>query len=63
MTNIKMNLADLPKEIREKHFYGKVVGDVEADEESRMVRFTSVPPEVSAYFQALLKYDAEGRGN
>jgi hypothetical protein len=63
MTNIEMNLADLPEEIKEKNFYGKVVGDVETDEESRMVRFTSVPPEVNAYFQALLKYDAEGRGS
>jgi len=63
MTNIKMNLADLPKEIREKNFYGKVVGGVETDGESRLVRFTSVPPEVNAYFQALLRYDAKGRGN
>jgi hypothetical protein len=36
-----------------KRFYGKVLGHREDD--NRIVRFTSVPPEVNAYFQAFLK--------
>lgn len=58
MANLKMNFADLPEEMSKKDFYGKVVGHMQNNKESLIVRFTSVPPEISAYFQALLKYNA-----
>ena len=60
LANLKMNLGDLPEEITAKDFYGKIVEGTEEDGNTQVVRFTSVPPEVNAYFQALLRYDAKG---
>ena len=59
MTNLKMNLRDVDQKLAAKDFYGKVTGRSGEKGFTHMVRFTSVPPEVDAYFQALLQYVAE----
>ena len=56
MTNIKMNLAGVEENLVAKDFYGKVVRKTGKDGESHVVHFTSVPPEVDAYFQAHRQY-------
>ena len=62
LTNIKMNLEDVDEELGSKHFYGKVIKRSEESEHIHMVRFTAVPPEVNAYFQALRKHVAKSEG-
>jgi len=59
LTNIKMNLGDVPEELASKDFYGKVIQCTGKDDQSYIVRFTSASPEVSAYFQALRQYGAK----
>ena len=56
MTNLKMNLLDVPKELAARDFYGKVIEHIGKNRQTGVVRFTSVPPEVGGYFQALLQY-------
>lgn len=56
MTNLKMNLLDVPKELTARDFYGKVIEHIGENRQTGVVRFTSVPPEVGGYFQALLQY-------
>jgi hypothetical protein len=36
-----------------------VIEHLEGETCSHLIRFTSIPPEMDAYFQALLQYDAE----
>ena len=60
LTNIKMNLGDVPEELASKYFYGKVIQCTGKDDQRYIVRFTSASPEVSAYFQALRQYGAKG---
>ena len=59
MTNIKMNLADVEENLSAKDFYGKVVRKTRKNGKSHVVHFTSVPPEVDAYFQAHRQYALE----
>jgi len=59
MTNLKMNLSRVPEKLAAKDFYGKVIEHLEGETCSHLIRFTSIPPEMDAYFQALLQYDAE----
>ena len=56
MTNIKMNLADVDENLSAKDFYGKVVRKTGENGKNHEVHFTSVPPEVDAYFQAHRQY-------
>ena len=56
MTNLKMNLKDVDEKLSSYDFYGKVVEHSVKDGNSHMLRFTSVPPEVDAYFKAHLRY-------
>jgi adenylate cyclase len=56
MTNIKMNLADVDENLSAKDFYGKVVRKTGENGKNYEVHFTSVPPEVDAYFQAHRQY-------
>jgi len=51
LTNIKMNLGDVPEELASKDFYGKVIECTGKDDQRYIVRFTSASPEVFAYFQ------------
>ena len=58
MTNLKMNLGDVDENLSVRDFYGKVIKRSEEKGKTHMVHFTSVPPEVDAYFQALRQYAA-----
>jgi hypothetical protein len=51
-----MNLRDVDKNLVIKYFYGKVIEQAEKNEKIHMVRFTSVPPEIDAYFQSHLQH-------
>ena len=59
LTNLKMNFMDVDEKLSAKDFYGKVIKRSEEYEQAYVVHFTSVPPEVDAYFQALRKYAAK----
>ena len=59
LTNIKMNLVGVDENLAVREFYGKVTQDPEDDESSQVVHFTSVPPEIDAYFQALRRHAAK----
>jgi PAS domain S-box-containing protein len=52
LTNLKMNLGDVDENLAARDFYGKVIDRSGEDEQTHLVRFTSVPPEVDAYFQS-----------
>ena len=52
LTNIKMNLDDVDEELGAKDFYGKVIEQPVEHQSAHLVRFTAIPPEVSAYFQS-----------
>jgi len=56
LTNLKMNLVDVDENLSSKDFYGKVVDDSGENKANQVVHFTSIPPEVDAYYQALLQY-------
>jgi class 3 adenylate cyclase/CHASE3 domain sensor protein len=60
LTNIKMNLGDVDDELAAKDFYGKVIEQSETQDDTYLLRFTAVPPEISSYFQALRQYAAKG---
>lgn len=52
LTNLKMNLEDVDEKLSVKYFYGKVIEHSEENAQTYVVRFTSIPPEVDAYFQS-----------
>jgi len=52
LTNLKMNLGDVDKKLSVRHFYGKVIERSEKNGQTHVVRFTSVPSEIDAYFQS-----------
>ena len=52
MTNLKMNLEDVDEKLSAKDFYGKVTKRAGDKKENHGVHFTSLPPEVDAYFQS-----------
>jgi adenylate cyclase len=56
LTNLKMSLADVDEKLSAKGFYGKVIERPGKKGPSQLIGFTSVPPEVDAYFQALRQY-------
>jgi len=56
MTNIKMNLGAVDSKLSDKDFYGKVVKRSNERRRAFVVRFTSVPPEIDAYFLAHQQY-------
>ena len=60
LANLKMNLEDVDEELRAKDFYGKVIEQSRAEASAYLVRFTAIPPEINAYFQALRQYLAKG---
>jgi hypothetical protein len=59
LTNFKMRLRDVDEKLSTRHFYGKVIERSGNRGHTQLVRFTSVPPEVDAYFQALRQYTAK----
>jgi adenylate cyclase len=52
LTNLKMNIEDVDEKLSTSNFYGKVIESLEEIEHTHLVCFTSVPPEVDAYFQS-----------
>ena len=56
LTNLKMNLRDVDEKLSARDFYGKVIERSEKKGVIQLIRFTSVPPEIDAYFQAHLKF-------
>jgi adenylate cyclase len=56
LANLKMNLKDVDEQLSTRHFYGKVIRCSGKRGLTQLIRFTSVPPEVDAYFQAHLQY-------
>jgi adenylate cyclase len=56
LTNLKMNLGDVDEKLSARDFYGKVIERPGTKGPAQLIRFTSVPPEVDAYFQAHLQY-------
>ena len=56
LANLKMNLKDVDEKLSTSHFYGKVIKCSGKRGLTQLIRFTSVPPEVDAYFQAHLQY-------
>jgi adenylate cyclase len=52
LKNLKMNLRDVDENLAPKYFYGKVIEYRDNNKKVHVVRFTSVPPEVDAYFQS-----------
>ena len=56
LTNLKLNLGALGDEAPAQDFYGKIVKRLDPKAHLHLVGFTSVPPEVAAYFQALRQY-------
>ncbi|MGD8471602.1 MAG: adenylate/guanylate cyclase domain-containing protein [Desulfobacteraceae bacterium] len=59
LTNLKMNLMDVDENLLIKDFYGKVVENSVQKEKIHLVRFTSVPSEVDAYFQSHRQHAAK----
>jgi adenylate cyclase len=56
LSNLKMNLGDVYENLANKDFYGKVIEQSAKNSRIHMVRFTSVPSEVDAYFQSHLQH-------
>ncbi len=59
MTNLKMNLRGVEEDLLNQSFYGKVLKTPPKDQDTHVIRFTALPPEVSAYFQAHRQYAAQ----
>ena len=62
LANLKMNLGDVDEKLATRDFYGKVVKPSEEGRETHVVHFTSVPPEVDAYFQSHRQHAGELSG-
>ncbi len=56
LTNLKLNLLDVSGDLSQKDFFGKIIKDTPGNKHTYILRYTSVPPELSAYFQAICQY-------
>jgi adenylate cyclase len=59
LTNLKMNIGDVDEKLSTRDFYGKVIERLKEIEHTHVVCFTSVPPEVDAYFQSHRQHTAK----
>jgi hypothetical protein len=50
------DLIDTDEDLISKDFYGKIVEKPERGGNGYLIRFTSTPPEITAYFQAYRKH-------
>jgi class 3 adenylate cyclase len=57
LANIKMNLLDVKDDLASQHFYAKVEKDFCSNPCECKVKFTSLPPAVNGYFQAVINRD------
>ncbi|MGH8705201.1 MAG: adenylate/guanylate cyclase domain-containing protein, partial [Burkholderiales bacterium] len=58
MSDLKMNLAAAGEALAARDFYGKVIRAPDGQGAPAVVRLTSVPPEIDAFFEALRRYAA-----
>ena len=56
LTNLKMKLIIVDNKLKAHDFYGKVISSSGENGLTHIVRFTSVPPEVDAYFHAFRQH-------
>jgi class 3 adenylate cyclase len=59
LTNLKMNIGDVDEKLSARDFYGKVIERSEENGQTHVIHFTSVPPEVDAYFQSHRQHAAK----
>jgi adenylate cyclase len=59
LVNLKMNIGEVDEKLSTRDFYGKVIERLEENEYTHLVCFTSVPPEVDAYFQSHRQHAAK----
>jgi len=52
--NLKLNLAGVDESLKRVSFYAKVLNDSDNGKGNYFVRFTAIPAEISAFFQATL---------
>lgn len=55
MTNLRLNLTEVDTFLTDKKFYAKVIKQTDDDRQRHLIRFTSLPPEVDAFLQAVRK--------
>ncbi len=58
LTNLRINLTAVDEKLSARDFYGKVIERSGKKGPTQLIRFTSVPPEIDAYFQAHLQLAA-----
>ncbi len=58
MTNVKMNLVDVDENLSARNFYGKVIKRSRENGPTHVIHFTSIPPEINAYFNAFRQHAA-----
>jgi adenylate cyclase len=63
LTNLKMNIGDVDVKLSTKDFYGKVTEHSEENGRTHVVRFTSIPPEVDAYFHSHRQHATKSAAN
>lgn len=56
LTNLKMELDGVDEKLSARRFYGKVIRAQAQEECTYLIRFTSLSPEIDAYFQAHLRH-------
>lgn len=59
LTNLKMNLVNVKEKLSARDFYGKVIERSQENDLIHLIRFTSIPPEIDAYFQSHQQHAAE----
>jgi class 3 adenylate cyclase len=59
LANLKMNLGNVDEKLSSRDFYGKAIEQSEQNGHTYTVRFTSVPPEIDGYLQALRLHAAK----
>lgn len=59
LTNLRLELDEVDNRLSATFFYGKVLKSDRRIESHHLIRFTSVPPEIDAFFQAHLQYSTE----
>ncbi len=56
LTNLRMNLSRVSEKLSARDFYGKITGHSPENGRSHLIRFTSKPPEVDAFFEAHIQH-------
>ncbi len=59
LTNLKMNIFDVDERLSTRDFYGKVIEQSAETGNPHVICFTSIPPEIDAYFQSHRQHAAK----